>query len=247
MRKPLRIAAVLFAIAMPGPALAAGPGGVANTDNVTVVELFTSQGCSSCPAADAFMGELIRRPDIIGLTFPVNYWDYIGWKDTLATPETTERQRAYGRALGPRYAYTPQMVIGGRVHEVGSDRRAVKMALREVAAAPGVAVSAVMAPNGKVIVTVGGGNGAGDVLLVRFDRRREVRVGRGENAGRTLAYYNVVRDFRRIGGWTGAPARFELDIAELRQGGRDACVILVQAPGTGPIYGAVRIDLMGSS
>jgi hypothetical protein len=211
--------------------------------NKIVVELFTSQGCSSCPPADRYMGELAQRDDIIALTFHVDYWDYIGWRDTFATAETTGRQHAYGKALGQRYVYTPEMVIDGRNHKVGSDRLAVKMALREVAGQHSLAIGVSRDSNGKVMVSLPAGKGRADVLLVRYDRRHDVEVERGENAGKTLTYHNVVRDFRRIGRWDGRATSFSLDPADLRDGGRDGCAILVQADGTGPILGAVRIGL----
>ncbi len=238
--------AALASVAMGWVMLTGGPASAGDTAP-TVVELFTSQGCSSCPPADRFMGELAQRGDIIALTYHVDYWDYIGWKDTFATTETTNRQRSYGRSLGQRYVYTPQMVVGGRVHKVGSDRMAVDMAVDEDRRHRQIAIDARQTGGDKVTVSIPAGEGSGDVLLMRFDHKHTVDVGRGENAGRELSYYNVVRDFRRVGVWSGDAVQLDLTVAELQDGGRDGCAILLQAPGSGPILGATRINLEAAS
>ena len=214
---------------------------------LTVVELFTSQGCSSCPPADALMGELVARDDVLGLTFHVDYWDYLGWRDTLATSEGTQRQRNYRDALGKSYVYTPQMVIGGVRDEVGSRRQAVVRQIENVGRDGGqLDVRLVLDDQDWILARIGAGDSDGEatVWLVRYDNRHDVEVRRGENAGKKLSYHNVVRDITEIGKWTGGPAEIPLATTEvLRMGGRDACAVIVQQDGTGAILGAARFAL----
>jgi len=231
-----------FAAAILGWTVLAGGPGVAADAGPAVVELFTSQGCSSCPPADKYLGELAQRDGVLALTYHVDYWDYIGWKDTFATPATTQRQHEYGRSLGQRYVYTPQMVIGGRVHEVGSHRMAVDMAIDKAHQAAMVPIGIRRLDGGQIAVSIPKGMGEADILLMRFDAKHTVDIARGENSGRALSYYNVVRDFRRIGVWSGQPVELTLSMAELMEGGRDGCAILLQTSGSGPILGAARID-----
>lgn len=212
-----------------------------------VVELFTSQGCSSCAPADRLMGELAQRDDVLALTFHVNYWDYIGWADPFASEETTQRQRDYARAFGQRNVYTPEIVIGGVTHRVGSDVSAVKGAIRDVGGAPtaGAKVELEMIGPEVLRVSLGASHyfGSADVLLVRFDERHETEVARGENAGRTIVNYNVVRDYRKIGTWSGQPRVFDLDWSDVTSQGRDRCAVIVQAAGMGPVLGAAEFDM----
>jgi hypothetical protein len=194
-----------------------------------VIELFTSQGCSSCPPADARLAELARRPDVIALTLPVDYWDYLGWRDTLARPDFSVRQRAYAHLRGDRAVFTPQMVVNGVVACVGSDEaaigRAVERATGERPALP-VRVRA-RADGGVVRVEIdGAGAGPAGVWLLPVARSREVTIGKGENRGRVATYVNVVRGMIRIGEWAGGPARLE---APLPEGEADGYVVLVQA------------------
>ncbi len=231
-----------------GCALLAG-GAAADESAPVVVELFTSQGCSSCPPADRLLGELARRPDVLALSFAVDYWDYIGWKDPFASPAHTERQRAYGRALGRRVVYTPQMVIDGADEAVGSARAEVdariaaaaarggKLALRFLRDSTGrqrVAIPAA-APNTPAAAF------PATVWLVLYDREHVTKVKRGENAGATLVNHNVVRELRRLGAWTGAATEMAFDIAPDAAG--DACAVIVQAGLTGPILGAAAMAL----
>ncbi len=224
----------------------AGPAAVASAETTrpVVVELYTSQGCSSCPPADAFMGELIKQKDIIGLTFHVDYWDYIGWKDTFASPETTQRQRAYGQVLGQRYPYTPQMVVGGKLHEVGSNRAGVRKAINYVAmeASPVDVSTKRDGDNVTVHLPETELDGKAWVWLVRFDKRHDVEIRRGENGGRKLSYFNVVRSIERIAVWDGKSTDLAIDIADMQADGRDGCAIIVQSMGYGPVLGAARID-----
>jgi hypothetical protein len=209
----------------------------AGTTPPIVVELFTSQGCNSCPPADALLGELAKRGDLVPLAFHVDYWDYIGWKDPYALADATARQRAYAEALGQRMIYTPQMVIQGQRDEVGSDRGAVAKAIKDVLK-PSVAVTLNRGTD-RLTIEVGEGTGPGELWLVGYDRRHETKVLRGENAGRTLAEYNIVRQIRRVGAWTGTKLRLEIPAAEMPEGGAQAA--LLQAPGLGPILGAATL------
>lgn len=218
-----------------------------------VVELFTSQGCNSCPPADAFLGSLKGRPNIVALSFHVNYWDYLGWRDTFATAETTARQQRYARTLGERTIYTPQIVIGGIYHEVGSRHRSVEKAIRKIAGSQRggtdeyVAVSLSGSASGDLEVEIAPGhvyNRRVVVWLAVFDSYHEVSVGKGENSGRTLGYHNVVREIREIGEWYGQKTTIVLSLVELSDVG-DGVAVLVQEDETGRILGAQQVLLAG--
>ena len=193
--------------------------GAASTDAggtkpLTLVELYTSQGCSSCPPAERFSVELNKRDDLVVLTMHVNYWDYIGWEDPFASDETTDRQRAYGRKLARGMVYTPQMVIDGVHDEVGSDRRGVNRAIDEAREADRLRLDIEVRPDGGdgLMVSLPGApyDGAAVVWLARFDAEQVTDVKRGENTGRTVRTINVVRDLRQIGAWSGQPVDFHL-------------------------------------
>lgn len=194
------------------PALLAPGTALAQERRLTVVELFTSQGCSSCPPADAVLAELARtRPDVLPLSFHVTYWNRLGWRDRFSLEEATERQRRYARWLGrasayPGSVYTPQAVVGGRRDAVGSDRTALLAAIRAAAGAEGPSVR-VTVRDGNAVAEVGAGPGAGTLWLVGFDRMHETAVGAGENAGRRLSHVNVVRGVRSAGAWRGEVLR----------------------------------------
>ncbi|MBI1779733.1 MAG: DUF1223 domain-containing protein [Proteobacteria bacterium] len=212
----------------------------AETRAPVVLELFTSQGCDSCPPADAYLGELAKRPDAIALAFHVDYWDYIGWKDPYALADATKRQRDYGGALGARVIYTPQLVIQGAVHEVGSDRGAVA---RSIAAALRPTVSVRLKREADALkLEIGAGSGPGEVWLVGYDPKHETKVPRGENAGKTLVEYNIVRGFRRVATWSGAALSLDLPVGELPLG--SAYAALLQVPGPGPILGAASLPAL---
>ncbi len=218
-------------------ALAAAPAAAADAERPTVIELFQSQGCSSCPPANAALIEFAARDDVLALNFAVDYWDRLGWKDTFAKPEFTERQWAYARAMGQGQVYTPQIVVNGRVDGVGADiseMRELAARADRGAAGPEVRIEA-------GAVTIGSGapppHGA-DVWLARYDPKViEIAVRRGENAGRTLAHKNVVRQMTLLGHWSGEAERLALPPSN-DSGLADA--ILVQAPGAGPILAAAR-------
>ncbi|MEN3975771.1 DUF1223 domain-containing protein [Emcibacter sp. SYSU 3D8] len=224
-----KIRAGLAALAI-GIVLAAGP---ASATAPVVVELFTSQGCSSCPPADALLATLSERPGIVALSFGVTYWDKLGWKDTFASREYTRRQHDYAATLGKRSVFTPQIVVNGRADAVGSRRQEVDAlidAARRQQAGPAVTLSAKQ-------VTIGPGRTAraADVWLVRYEPRIvQVAIRRGENGGRTLPHRNVVRSLVRLGGWTGETTVMPLPPAP--PGLRTA--VLVQMPDGGPILSA---------
>jgi hypothetical protein len=175
-----------------------------------VLELFTSQGCSSCPPADHLLSEYAQRPDVLALSFPVDYWDYLGWKDTLASHDNSERQRAYAAARGDGEVYTPQVVVNGATHVVGSDKAAIDAALKPLEE-QGLPVPITMT-KGADVVTVnigaaaGGTAGAarhGTIWLITYDGSVSVPIERGENSGKTVTYSNVVRNVRSIAMWKG--------------------------------------------
>ena len=201
-----------------------------------VVELFTSQGCSSCPPADSLLGELIQdHPKLVALTLPVDYWDYIGWKDTLASPAFTARQKAYAAVRSDHHIYTPQAVVNGVAHVVGSDRAELEAAARSAFGKQGaLSVTLATQTDGKGLqVEAGaapqGGPREASFWLFQIARERRVTIGRGENSGHTVTYSNVVRQMKKVGDWTGEPTRFAIARDELFSPETDAWVLLLQA------------------
>lgn len=208
-----------------------------------VVELFTSQGCSSCPPADALLSDLAHRPDVIALTLPVDYWDYLGWKDTLAQRAFSWRQRAYAHLRGDHQVYTPQAVVNGTRPCLGSDRAQVE---RWIADGEGKALPVAVnlsEKDGQVTIAVDGAAGhSADLWVLPVIKSRTVEIGRGENQGRKAAYTNVVRGFTRVGEWHGGPAQFQVPVSVAR-GDADGYVVLLQVPQgpkPGPILGAAK-------
>ncbi|MCJ2036438.1 DUF1223 domain-containing protein [Methylobacterium sp. J-068] len=201
-----------------------------------VMELFTSQGCSSCPPAEVLLGEFAGRDDLLALGFHVTYWDDLGWKDTASFEGATERQATYAGRLGERN-FTPQLVIDGRRSVVGSRRTEAASAIAAARAEIGPETEITVARrNGRVAVTVGPGKGSARVILVGFDRSLRTPVARGENSGRTLVQANVVRSLRTLGTWSGEPLQF----SEALPAGQDAAVIVQQSDGR--ILGAARLS-----
>ncbi|WP_198411750.1 DUF1223 domain-containing protein [Microvirga flavescens] len=200
-----------------------------------VVELFTSQGCASCPPADAVLADLAQQPEMIALSFPVDYWDYLGWKDTLAQPAFTARQKAYALSRSDRQVFTPQMVVNGVKSCVGSDRAQIERSIQAATSRFGTLAVDVSTSEKNGIVTIEIGEAAAgasprqaEVWLLPVTRSQTVQVVRGENRGRAMSYANVVRDIRKLGPWTGEKARFEIPAARAREGG-DGYVVLLQA------------------
>jgi hypothetical protein len=200
-----------------------------------VIELFTSQGCSSCPAADKLLSDLRSDPTLITLSLPIDYWDYLGWKDTLAIPGHTARQKAYSRARGDREVYTPQVVVNGVAQALGSDRTEIEKAVvQSLHATSSLAVPVhVTVADESVTVTLANagssGNAAGEVWLCPLSRSVPVGIGRGENRGRTITYTNVVRRWVRLGSWSGKGETFTVPIDAIRSNGVDAIAVLVQS------------------
>lgn len=231
-----------FAAALILGTLAASP---VAAKSLAVVELFTSQGCNSCPPADELLGELADRDDVLALSFNVDYWDYIGWKDTLASPENTARQKSYAHAMRSNRIYTPQMVIGGRRHVVGSRRHAVLQAITDEQTQYPAPVGIQLAEkDGRVVVTITGPETVGDatIWLMQYSRAHKVDILRGENRGKTISYHNAVRNYSSLGMFTGRTLEIVLSKQQLIEAGEDACAIVVQAKKQGPILGAARME-----
>ena len=212
-----------------------------------VIELFTSQGCSSCPPADELLAKIARDPDIIALSLPVDYWDRLGWKDTLARHAFTERQVAYAGVRGDGKVYTPQAVINGKEHAVGSHRSAIEQSIAATAAGLSVPLGIERDGDG-FMISVGTApdktDAQGTIVLLPFVAARDVAIGRGENARRKVTYTNVVGDIRVIADWKGAAVRHAVPGAAFK--GYDGLVVLLQqgAPGKpGAILGAARAAL----
>ena len=194
-------AAVAAAAVLVPPGRAAGPRPAASP---IVVELFTSQSCSSCPPADALLAELARtRPDILALDFHVTYWDRLGWKDPYSLPQATQRQNRYAEHFGRDSVYTPQLVAGGHHQAIGSDRAAVLDAIAAAGADSPAATLRLERDGAGLLLEAGAGRGAGQLLLIGFDPAHTTHVGGGENGGRTLTEANVVRSIVLAGTWHG--------------------------------------------
>lgn len=208
------------------------PPALAASKTPVVVELFTSQGCSSCPPANANLIKLSQRDDVLALSFAVTYWDYLGWKDSFDAPEYTDRQVAYEPPLKQQGPYTPQMVINGASTAVGINLAEVEQL---IGAAKPLSGPAVTLADGSVSVGAGQAPASGaDVWLVQYDPKIvNVPVARGENTGRTLPHTHVVHSLKRLGGWTGSA--ISLDLPGAMAGLQTA--VLVQAPHGGPILG----------
>ncbi len=205
------------------------PAAANETEPVTsVVELFTSQGCSSCPPADRLLAAMARAPDFLGLSFPVDYWDYIGWRDTLASPLNTARQRAYAAARGSDQVYTPQAIIDGLVDAIGSDQADVEEQMRVTRGRDGAMTVPIQMIEGQGVLQIAVGAGpqtSAGVYLLRVLKSKAVAIGRGENIGSTITYTNVVREMKKIGDWNGTAQNFE--VADPK-GEDEGYVVLVQ-------------------
>ncbi|EBA11416.1 DUF1223 domain-containing protein [Roseobacter sp. CCS2] len=211
---------------------------VAAQNGPVVVELYTSQGCSSCPPADAMLHDLAKRDDVIALALHVDYWDYIGWKDSFASPQFTERQHAYARAASATTVYTPQMIIGGVDHVIGSRSMQVMDTLQAHSRAGNAFDVGLTRRGGNVFITAAAGRG-GDyiVQLVRYTPEETVAIRRGENAGRNLSYANIVTSWDVIGRWDGRVAL----ALETNAAGDSPVVVIIQQAANGPIVGAAQL------
>ena len=211
-----------------------------NSRPLTVVELFTSQGCSSCPPADAHLGELTEEEDLLALSFHVDYWDNLGWKDPYSSADNTRRQRTYARFMDLRYVYTPQMVIQGTLQATGSDRETIQDQIGDARKLPRIDVE--LTRNDKALqITLGKISPPvkADVFMVVFDKEHTTKVKRGENRGETITNRNVVRTLKRIGSWRGNAANLSTTLDE----NGDACAVIVQSRDSGTILGAATVAL----
>ena len=223
---------------------AAGLGGAglpAAAEEAVVVELFTSQGCSSCPPADALLSQLAARSDVIALALHVDYWDYIGWADSLARPEHTERQKSYAQAAGKRMIYTPQFVVGGLDRVTGHDPMLIAELLEKHREAPRT-VALTAEREGEVIRiearATGQVGGPVVVQIARFVPVQRVAISRGENAGRTIDYHNAVDLWVEVDRWTGQGTYR----GTVRVAGDTPVAVILQREGYGPVVAASRVD-----
>jgi len=244
----MRTAALACTLMIAAEVMSAKSAEAEGTAPPVVVELFTSQGCSSCPPADALLGELSKRKDVLALGFHVDYWDYIGWKDPYASKLATKRQRQYADSFKLSFVYTPQMVVNGLSETVGSDRAGIEEALEKAkawtAAHPSLAFE--RRSDGGLLVHVGAAEAKrpATVWLACFDRQRSTPVPRGENAGSTLTNYHIVRHFESLGTWKGQSLDLSVapEVVEEYAGRPDQDVaVLVQTEGVGPILAAERL------
>jgi hypothetical protein len=220
-----------------------GPSAATAVPHPAVVELFTSQGCSSCPAADALLQRLGDRDDVITLSLSVDYWDYLGWKDTLATPKNTERQRAYGRSRGDGAIYTPQAVVNGLTHVNGSDEGQITKAIEKTGKILANVPIKLNAVDGKLVIEAGAaphGTATKDATLwlAVMDKTVTVPVTRGENQGKSITYTNVVREMIPVGMWSGKAMTVHLERSSFMRPGTERCAVLLQQGHAGPIIGA---------
>jgi hypothetical protein len=227
LRLPLALAAFLASV------------GLAHAEpRPAVIELFTSEGCNSCPPAEAYVGELAGRGNVLALSFHVDYWDDLGWRDRFGLSQSVERQRTYARSLRLSGVYTPQVVVDGRADYVGSNRGAIDQALSS--SRDGVPVSlSIIDGEARIRLAppVGSHGQPADVVLIAYLRKAVSPIGRGENAGRTLEEFNIVRAVQPLGHWNGSTQEFRARLASLPQDTTDVAV-LVQSSGQGAILAA---------
>ena len=221
-----------WVMAVSGPALA--------DDHPVLLELFTSQGCSSCPAADEYLNTLADREDVIALALHVDYWDYIGWKDSFASPQFTKRQKAYARHAGRRSVYTPQMIVGGKEHVVGNHPMDVEELLAEHSSRPSPVTVALSRMGDRLTIEARAEPPLQEPVLVQVVRYRpsqEVMIRRGENAGRTIEYSNIVTEWKIIGEWdTREPLKTTGQVT-----GDMPVVVVVQRRGPGEVLASARL------
>ena len=242
----LALAAGGAAAVWPGTGRAMRPGAAARKPMV-VVELFTSQGCSACPPADALMEELCRSRGVLGISYNIDAWDYLGWRDTLARPEFTRRQRMYAKVRGDDAIYTPQMVINGRRHVVGNAREKVLAAIAEEEKAGGCQKVPLSARRAAQALDIEIGEDAAlagreaTVWVVAMREKVQVKIRRGENRGREITYHHVARRIVPAGMWHGKPMRISLPRSEIMAEKADLCAVLLQLDTHGPIIAAAEL------
>ncbi len=224
---------------------------VAEAEPRAVIELFTSQGCSSCPPADKLLAQFTSDPSLIAISLPIDYWDYLGWKDTLADPRNSARQRGYSHVRGDREVYTPQVVVNGSVHALGSDRDAIEAAISQ-SHKNGMTLSVPVSmslTDGRVLVNVPDGRpgpSAAEVWICGLLKAATVAIGRGENRGKTITYHNVARRWVKLGTWTGQGETWSLPLHDFDDDGLEEAAVMVQggtADRPSAIYGAAYTTL----
>jgi hypothetical protein len=238
--------AALALAALSGASSAEPPGPKPNA----VLELFTSQGCSSCPPADALLFDYGKRPGVVALSFSVDYWNYLGWHDTLSSAVNSERQRDYARVRGDGKVYTPQVVVDGVMHVNGGNEAAIEMAMRNAAkqlASVRVPVN-MHAEDDTLVIGVGGAPGSSDrreatIWLAIAKQEETVSITRGENRGKVLSYFHPVRELTPIGMWKGEAMTLKLPLKDLKAMGGDCLVALLQVENAGPILGVAEFKL----
>jgi len=236
MRKAALFSLILLALpvsAAPAPVMARARA----AKPPVVVELYTAQGCASCGEANAYVAKLADRPNVIALTFSVDYWDYLGWADTFAKPEFAERQKAYVTKLALREPYTPQVVVDGATQASGAKPEKVDQLVAEARKGPRNPPDIHFVGDARVYVgSARAPKGGGEVWLVRYDpREQDVAVKSGDNKGQTIPQKNVVRELKRLGGWRGKPVAFRLPAAS-EEGLKT--VVLVQGAHGGRVLSA---------
>lgn len=231
LKKPsygLAIAALSWPLLISAPA-AAG-------EIKSVVELFTSQGCSSCPPADKLLGDYAKRDDVLALAFHVDYWDYLGWRDSFGSADNSERQRAYAQGRGDRNVYTPQAIVNGYGHLVGSRAGQLQNALSHPRTGTLPVDVSLVKQDSTLQVQIASDQAPTSettLWLVYFNDEETVEIKRGENRGRSITYHNIVRDIRPLGMWKGGAMQIDLPLAELAKSGYDNCAVLLQATRNG--------------
>jgi hypothetical protein len=219
---------------------------------VGVIELFTSQGCSSCPRADAAMEKIANTADVVAISYHIDYWNYLGWPDTLGGKENTDRQYAYARTLGNNNVFTPQIVLNG-IQDSKSTNPAVILAdLKRMSdAGNGVPVDVdADLTKDEMTISVGDGVGKADVVMAYFKKMTTVEIAKGENSGKKITYRNAVTKLETVGMWDGKAMTIKLPAALISKKGQDGCAILVQAHdkdgNPGRIYGAAILENYGT-
>ncbi|MDK4735713.1 thioredoxin family protein [Rhizobium sp. CNPSo 3490] len=196
-----------------------------------VVELFTSQGCSSCPPADAAFRKLVNQGDVIALAYHIDYWNYLGWADTLSSKENTERQYGYARTMGRSNVYTPQAIVNGRGHLAGADLTGINSKIDTYSSEGNgltVPVSAAMRGD-ELEIKIGAGQGKANVVMVYFDKEKTIDVEKGENSGKKISYLHSVTNVETVGMWDGKATSLTLPASVLQRPQLEGCAILLQS------------------
>lgn len=234
-------------LAAAGAFFMAGPSAADSDSQPVLAELFTSQGCSSCPEADQIWSDLQKRNDVIALSFNIDYWDYIGWKDTLARHENTLRQQAYAKAMPSRQVYTPQVIVDGVDDVVGNERAKLVSAIdRRVAGSRGKRLPVSLVVSSNVVHVKIGASTPGEVATIwvaHTSSVKSVKVTRGENSGKLMTYTNVVRDFSQAGTWSGQAVVMDVPARGPAPSDNDGVAVWVQAGAHGKVLGAAQIRL----